>query len=61
LAALQNRRIPNDAERDFQAMPPEQRIVTLDTMMHIAGQLCANRHTISRNAGAGAALGRISS
>jgi len=39
-AALQTDQSLNDAERDLKKMSPEQRIATLDMMMHIAGQLC---------------------
>ena len=39
-AALQTDQSLNDAERDLKTMLPEQRIDTLDMMMHIAGQLC---------------------
>jgi len=39
-AALQTDESLNDAERDLQVMSPDERIAKLDTMMHIAGQLC---------------------
>ena len=39
-AALQTDESLNEAERDLQAMPPKECTAKLDTMMHIAGQLC---------------------